>query len=98
MFLASTVTVPAEIIFSILGFETQNVAVTSATGYLAIAMEEDSEFINESVVTALGVRRQAKSLGYAVQEVGGDWGGMRGVDDSIFPCQMEVDYVRIFKK
>lgn len=30
--------------------------------------------------------------------VGGDWGGMRGVDDSIFPCEMEVDYVRIFKK
>ena len=30
--------------------------------------------------------------------VGGDWGGMRGVDDSIFPCEMEVDYVRVFKK
>lgn len=30
--------------------------------------------------------------------VGGDWGGMRGIDDSIFPCEMEVDYVRIFKK
>lgn len=29
--------------------------------------------------------------------VGGDWGGMRGVDDSIFPQEMEVDYVRIFK-
>lgn len=29
--------------------------------------------------------------------VGGDWGGMRGVDDSIFPCEMEVDYVRIFR-
>lgn len=30
--------------------------------------------------------------------VGGDWGGMHGVDDSIFPCEMEIDYVRIFKK
>lgn len=30
--------------------------------------------------------------------VGGDWGGMRGVDDSIFPREMEVDYVRVFKK
>ncbi len=30
--------------------------------------------------------------------VGGDWGGMKGVDDSIFPCEMEVDYVRIFRK
>lgn len=30
--------------------------------------------------------------------VGGDWGGMKGVDDSIFPKEMEIDYVRIFKK
>ena len=30
--------------------------------------------------------------------VGGDWGGMKGVDDSIFPKEMEVDYVRIFRK
>lgn len=30
--------------------------------------------------------------------VGGDWGGMHGVDDSIFPQEMEVDYVRIFTK
>ncbi|MCC8187075.1 MAG: glycoside hydrolase family 16 protein [Bacteroides sp.] len=30
--------------------------------------------------------------------VGGDWGGMRGVDDSIFPREMEVDYVRFFQK
>jgi len=30
--------------------------------------------------------------------VGGDWGGMKGVDDSIFPQKMEVDYVRIFQK
>lgn len=30
--------------------------------------------------------------------VGGDWGGMRGVDDGIFPREMEVDYIRIFTK
>lgn len=30
--------------------------------------------------------------------VGGDWGGMHGVDDHAFPSEMEVDYVRIFKK
>jgi beta-glucanase (GH16 family) len=28
--------------------------------------------------------------------VGGDWGGLQGVDDSIFPAVMEVDYVRVF--
>ena len=29
--------------------------------------------------------------------VGGDWGGAKGVDDSIFPQKLEVDYVRYYK-
>ena len=29
--------------------------------------------------------------------VGGDWGGKHGVDDNIFPAQMQVDYIRIYK-
>jgi|AntRauTorcE11898_2_1112593.scaffolds.fasta_scaffold00181_16 beta-glucanase (GH16 family) len=30
--------------------------------------------------------------------IGGDWGGAQGVDDSIFPVQMEVDYVRVYQQ
>ena len=30
--------------------------------------------------------------------VGGNWGGSRGVDDTIFPQQMVVDYVRVYQK
>lgn len=30
--------------------------------------------------------------------VGGNWGGLAGVDDSIFPQSMEVDYVRVYQK
>ena len=29
--------------------------------------------------------------------IGGNWGGQKGIDDSIFPVRMEVDYVRIYK-
>ena len=29
--------------------------------------------------------------------VGGNWGGAKGIDDSIFPQQFEVDYVRYYK-
>ncbi|MGY3054891.1 beta-glucanase (GH16 family) [Pedobacter sp. UYEF25] len=29
--------------------------------------------------------------------IGGDWGGTQGVDDSIFPQTMQVDYVRYYK-
>ena len=30
--------------------------------------------------------------------VGGAWGGQKGIDDSIWPQRMEVDYVRVYKK
>jgi beta-glucanase (GH16 family) len=30
--------------------------------------------------------------------VGGNWGGAQGVDDSIFPRSMVVDYVRVYQK
>ena len=30
--------------------------------------------------------------------VGGDWGGQMGVDDTIWPVQMEVDYVRVYQQ
>lgn len=29
--------------------------------------------------------------------VGGNWGGKYGVDDSIFPQKMEIDYVRVYQ-
>lgn len=29
--------------------------------------------------------------------IGGSWGGREGVDDSIFPQKMEVDYIRVYK-
>jgi beta-glucanase (GH16 family) len=29
--------------------------------------------------------------------IGGNWGGVQGVDDSIFPVRMEIDYVRIYQ-
>jgi beta-glucanase (GH16 family) len=29
---------------------------------------------------------------------GGDWGGQKGVDDSIWPQKMEIDYVRVYQK
>ena len=29
--------------------------------------------------------------------VGGDWGGQKGVDETIFPLKMEIDYVRVYQ-
>jgi beta-glucanase (GH16 family) len=30
--------------------------------------------------------------------IGGAWGGQKGIDDSIFPQKMHVDYVRVYQK
>lgn len=30
--------------------------------------------------------------------VGGDWGGVKGIDPSAFPARMEIDYVRVYQK
>ncbi len=29
--------------------------------------------------------------------VGGNWGGQKGIDDSVFPQKMEIDYVRVYQ-
>jgi beta-glucanase (GH16 family) len=29
--------------------------------------------------------------------VGGDWGGVQGVDNTVFPATMQVDYVKVYK-
>ncbi|MBN1411919.1 MAG: glycoside hydrolase family 16 protein [Spirochaetales bacterium] len=28
--------------------------------------------------------------------IGGDWGGQKGIDDTIFPQRMEIEYVRVY--
>lgn len=30
--------------------------------------------------------------------VGGNWGGVQGIDSNVFPATMEIDYVRVYKK
>ncbi|MFQ3586993.1 MAG: glycoside hydrolase family 16 protein [Fimbriimonadaceae bacterium] len=29
--------------------------------------------------------------------IGGTWGGSKGVDDAIFPCRFEIEYVRVYR-
>lgn len=39
---------------------------------LTVTLKEDSNALDEVVVTALGIKRERKSLGYAIQDVKGD--------------------------
>lgn len=55
--------------FSIIGYTTQTTTVTQNDDNLAITLEPTATGISEVVVTALGIRRDEKSLGYSVAKV-----------------------------
>lgn len=55
---------------SSIGFKTVSVTATEAP--LDITLVEDTELLNEVVVTALGIKREQKALSYNVQAVDGD--------------------------
>lgn len=56
---------------SYVGYKTQLLTVTSGK-ILSVVLKEDTEVLDEVVVTALGIKREEKALGYAVQKVGGE--------------------------
>ena len=55
---------------SFVGYTTKEVIWNGAA--LNVTLEEDTQQLEEVVVTALGVKREKKALGYAMQEVKGD--------------------------
>lgn len=69
-----SITVPndnAVLVFSYIGFETQEIAVNSRST-INIVLQESKTALNEIVVTALGISREAKSLTYSTQKVDSD--------------------------
>ncbi|MDA3942741.1 MAG: SusC/RagA family TonB-linked outer membrane protein [Bacteroidetes bacterium] len=55
------------LIFSAVGFEQDTLAVTN--GLMQVYLTPKAEILDEVVVTALGIKREKKSLGYAMTEV-----------------------------
>ena len=59
------------LVFRYLGFKTTNTTVgTSNT--INVILEEGGEVLDEIVVTAFGIKREEKALGYSVQSIKGD--------------------------
>ncbi len=59
------------LVFSFIGMKTQEIAYDGQE-VINVTLVSDVEDLDEVVVTALGISREKKSLGYAVQEVSGD--------------------------
>lgn len=68
-----SLSVPAagELVFSYIGYRTET-AKPNDKNVLNITLQEDAQMIGEVVVTALGIKREKKMLGYAVQELKSD--------------------------
>ena len=56
---------------SFVGFVTQTVAINGQSN-ISISLEEDTALLEEVVVTAGGIERKERALGYAVSEVSGE--------------------------
>ena len=56
--------------FRSLGYITQQLKVGAADS-LNVVLLSDAKALNEVVVTALGIKKEKKAVGYAVQEIGG---------------------------
>ncbi|MDD2436883.1 MAG: SusC/RagA family TonB-linked outer membrane protein [Massilibacteroides sp.] len=54
--------------FSYVGYKMQEIPLGGKT-YVSVILAEDTEVLDEVVVTALGIKREKKALGYAMQEI-----------------------------
>lgn len=69
VFKLSDVTLPARIRINSLGYKTREMDATAA---MKIQLSPDAAQLAEVVVTALGIKRDKKALGYASQNITGD--------------------------
>lgn len=58
------------LVFSFVGFGTKEVKVANQSN-IQVQLQPSDDAMNEVVVTALGIRKEKKAVGYAVQEVKG---------------------------
>jgi len=59
------------LVFSYIGYNAKNVPINNQA-IINVTLEADTKQLNEVVVTALGIQREKKALGYSVTEVGGE--------------------------
>lgn len=57
---------------SSIGYEKLAIAVPAGDEPLNIVLQGNANVLNEMVVTALGIKREKRALGYAVQEISGE--------------------------
>lgn len=59
----------ATLVFSFIGYKTQEIKVGNQS-VINVSLDEDAQSLDEVVVTALGIKKESKKLGYATSTVG----------------------------
>lgn len=59
------------LIFSFIGFESRTIPIGNQSN-VNVTLTEDTKQLTEVVVTALGIERETRALGYSVQEIQGE--------------------------
>ena len=70
-YILTNVSLKDTLVFSLISYKSQIIPINNRNN-INIKLKPDVQLINEVVVTALGVKREKKSLGYSIQEVKGD--------------------------
>lgn len=81
------------LVFSFLGFKTKEIPITGPT--LNVSLEEDSATLDEVVVTAFGVEKKQKSLGYSVTQVKAEDLNLAGQANAVEALQGRVAGLQI---
>lgn len=60
----------SRLIFSSVGYESQKITVTN--NFITVELKANTKQLGDVVVTALGIKKETKKLGYSIQEVKGE--------------------------
>lgn len=82
------------LVFTFIGMQTQKIAIKGKTT-IDVSMVESDNALTEVVLTALGVKREEKALGYAVQEVKGEDAIANGNPNPISGLQGKVAGIQV---
>ena len=80
------------LVISFIGMQSQEVKIKS---HVKVVLKSDAEVLDEVVVTAAGIKRSEKSLGYAVSQVSADDVIVAGEPDMLKALQGKVAGVDI---
>lgn len=89
-----SVPVNARLVFSFIGYTGQEIAVGNKTT-INVTLVAGSQSLDEIVVTAQGIERDKRSLGYATQEIGGNILAQRSEPNLLNALQGKVAGVNI---